>query len=206
MPAHTLTPDGLITGVRHAVSPNADARPDGERISLVVVHGISLPPRRFGGSAIEAFFTNRLDPEEHPYFATIADLRVSAHFLVGRRGRITQFVACSARAWHAGISRWRGRERCNDFSIGIELEGCDDIHYTAAQYGALARLVHLLRSRYPIVDIAGHSDVAPGRKSDPGPAFDWGRLLRVLGDPAWSRGKVGLTAVVASTGCSRHPG
>lgn len=206
MPPHALNSDGWVSGIRHLSSPNADARPEGAVISLAVVHGISLPPRRFGGTAIEEYFTNRLDPAAHPYFVTIVDLRVSAHFLIGRRGRITQFVACNTRAWHAGLSCWRGRERCNDFSVGIELEGCDEIPYTSLQYGALARLVRLLRNRYPIVDIAGHSDIAPGRKSDPGPAFDWGRLLRALDDPSWTQGEAGLTAVDASTGRSRRSG
>jgi N-acetyl-anhydromuramoyl-L-alanine amidase len=149
-------------------------------IDLVVVHGISLPPGQFGGDAIARLFTNRLDPRAHPYFAGIADLRVSAHFLIRRGGELVQFVGCNNRAWHAGASSWKGRERCNDYSIGIELEGTDDTAYAAAQYTMLARLVRALRRTYPIVDLVGHSDIAPARKSDPGPAFDWARLDRLL--------------------------
>jgi len=174
---------GYANLARKFRSPNQDARPDGVAISLVVVHAISLPPGAFGGDGIVRLFTNRLDPCAHPYFATIAKLRVSAHFLVRRDGRLLQFVSCDERAWHAGASSWKGRERCNDFSIGVELEGTDDIPYAAAQYTVLARLIKALRRRYPIVDIAGHGDVAPGRKTDPGPAFDWARLRRLLGPP-----------------------
>jgi AmpD protein len=159
-------------------SPNCDDRPDDTPISLLVVHGISLPPGHFGGDAIERLFTNRLDPRAHPSFGPIADLRVSAHFLIRRDGRLMQFVGCARRAWHAGESSWRGRARCNDFSIGVELEGTDTRRYTAAQYRALGRLARALVRRYPIVDIAGHSDIAPGRKTDPGPAFEWERLAR----------------------------
>ena len=148
--------------------------------SLAVIHGISLPPGRFGGPGVIDLFTNRLDPTAHPYFAGIARLRVSAHFLIRRRGELLQFVACDERAWHAGASEWRGRTGCNDYSIGFELEGTDDRPYTAAQYVRLARLIRLLRRRYPLDDIVGHSDVAPGRKTDPGPAFDWAKLRRLL--------------------------
>lgn len=161
-------------------SPNADRRPPGVAVTLVVVHGISLPPGRFGGDAIERLFTNRLDPAAHPSFGDLAALRVSAHFLVRRDGSLVQFVGCDDRAWHAGASAWKGRERCNDYSIGIELEGTDDRAYTAAQYRRLARLIRRLRRRYPLDDLAGHSDIAPGRKTDPGPAFDWDRLRRLL--------------------------
>ena len=161
-------------------SPNCDDRPNGTPISMVVVHGISLPPGRFGGDAIARLFTNRLDPAAHESFATIAALRVSAHFLIRRDGALVQFVPCGRRAWHAGESSWRGRARCNDCSIGIELEGTDSLPYTGAQYAMLARLVRALRSRYPITDIVGHSDIAAGRKSDPGKAFDWSRLGRRL--------------------------
>jgi AmpD protein len=150
-------------------------------VSLVVVHGISLPPGRFGGDGIERLFTNTLDPHAHPYYATIAHLRVSAHFLVRRDGQVVQFVPCNLRAWHAGASSWRGRERCNDFSVGIELEGTDTRPYAARQYHRLARLVRALRRRYPIAHLVGHCDVAPGRKTDPGPAFDWKRLRDLLG-------------------------
>jgi len=172
---------GRASLARWIPSPNCDARPADEDITLVVVHGISLPPGVFGGEAIERLFTNRLDPAAHPSFAAPAALRVSAHFLVRRDGELIQFVACADRAWHAGASSWRGRERCNDFSIGVELEGTDDTPYMDAQYTVLTRLVRALARRYPIADVAGHSDVAPGRKTDPGPAFAWGRLALLTG-------------------------
>ncbi len=162
-------------------SPNHDARPAGTRVSLLVVHGISLPPGEFGGDGIERLFTNRLDPGAHPYYAAVAALKVSAHFLIRRDGALIQFVRCADRAWHAGASAWQGRPRCNDFSIGVELEGTDEIAYAGAQYAMLARLAKALRRRYPIDDIVGHSDIAPGRKTDPGPAFDWARLRRLAG-------------------------
>jgi AmpD protein len=170
---------GYTTAARQIRSPNQDARPPGVPIDLVVVHGISLPPGEFGGDAITRLFTNTLDPAAHPSFSAIAALRVSAHFLIGRTGELVQFVGCNERAWHAGVSSWKGRERCNDFSIGIELEGTDDAPYASAQYTTLARLVRALKRAYPIADLVGHSDVAPGRKSDPGPAFDWARLARL---------------------------
>jgi AmpD protein len=172
--------DGRASASRRVHSPNRDERPPGTAITLLVVHGISLPPGEFGGDAIERLFANRLDPDAHPYFATIAQLRVSAHFLVRRDGRLLQFVPCAQRAWHAGASAWRGRERCNDFSIGIELEGTDALPYTRGQYRMLGRIIRALARRYPIEDVVGHSDVAPGRKTDPGPAFDWPRLARAL--------------------------
>ena len=175
----SIDADGRAAPARQIPSPNHDARPAGTRISLVVVHGISLPPGEFGGDGIERLFTNRLDPGAHPYFATVATLRVSAHFLIRRDGALLQFVSCADRAWHAGVSAWNGRSRCNDFSIGVELEGTDLIAYTSAQYAMLARLAKALRRRYPIAAIVGHCDVAPGRKTDPGPAFDWGRLHRL---------------------------
>jgi AmpD protein len=171
---------GYATLARQIRSPNHDARPAGTAVSLVVVHGISLPPGEFGGDGITRLFTNRLDPRAHPYYVDIAQIRVSAHFLVRRDGALVQFVGCFERAWHAGASAWKGRESCNDFSIGIELEGSDDVAYAAAQYTMLARLIRALRRAYPIGDIAGHSDIAPGRKTDPGPAFDWARLHRLL--------------------------
>lgn len=164
-------------------SPNRDARPQATPITLIVVHGISLPPGQFCGDAVERLFTNRLDPAAHPYYATIAGLRVSTHFLVRRDAALLQFVPCTQRAWHAGESAWRGRSRCNDFSIGIELEGTDESPYAAAQYTLLARLVRALRRHYPIEEVVGHSDIAPGRKTDPGPAFDWPRLRRLLARP-----------------------
>jgi AmpD protein len=168
--------EGWVAAARRVVSPNQDRRPDGERIRLIVIHSISLPPGRFGGEAIEQLFTNRLDPAGHPYFAEVHRLRVSAHFLVRRDGELLQFVATPRRAWHAGVSCWRGRERCNDFAIGIELEGTDDRDFTAAQYQRLAALVRQLREWHPIEAVVGHADIAPGRKTDPGPHFDWRRL------------------------------
>ncbi len=167
-------------------SPNCDERPAGTRATLIVVHGISLPPGQFGGSGVSALFTNALDPAAHPYYREIAHMRVSAHFFIRRDGALFQFVACSRRAWHAGVSSWRGVRTCNDFSVGIELEGTDDLAYTAPQYAVLARVARGLCRRYPIRDMVGHSDVAPGRKTDPGPAFDWSRLGRLLGVPPTS--------------------
>lgn len=162
--------------MRRVPSPNWDRRPPDARVTLAVVHGISLPPGRFGGDEILALFTNTLDCDAHPYFASLKDLRVSAHFLVRRDGDLIQFVSCDARAWHAGVSRWRGQERCNDFSIGIELEGTDTVAYADAQYRTLAALLSAARRAYPLRDVARHSDIAPGRKTDPGPAFDWSRI------------------------------
>lgn len=161
-------------------SPNVDFRPEGESVSLVVIHAISLPPDRFGGAGVEQLFTNALDPSAHPYFATIHHLRVSAHFFIRRTGEAICFVPPELRAWHAGVSSWRGRERCNDFSIGIELEGCDTLPFEPVQYEVLADLLADLCSRFPIEGITGHSDIAPGRKTDPGPMFAWGRLKRIL--------------------------
>ena len=175
----TIDAAGYATTARRVRSPNRDARPSGLPIELVVVHGISLPPGEFGGDGIAQLFTNTLDPHAHPYFESIAKLRVSSHFLIRRDGELVQFVGCNERAWHAGASSWKGRERCNDFSIGIELEGTDELPYAAAQYTMLARLLRALRHAYPIVDVVGHSDIAPGRKTDPGAAFDWARLARL---------------------------
>ena len=171
---------GIVDRAVWLPSPNHDDRPEREPVTLLVVHGISLPPGEFGHGAVEALFCNALDPDAHPYFRQVADLRVSAHFLIARSGVLTQFVSCDRRAWHAGKSQWRGRERCNDFSIGVELEGADDVRYEPGQYESLARLIIALRGRYPITDIAGHSDIAPGRKTDPGPAFQWCRLEATL--------------------------
>ena len=173
--------DGWVAAAARIDSPNRDARPDASPPTLVVIHGISLPPGRFGGDGIVRLFTNTLDPAAHPFYATIAGLRVSAHFLVRRDGALAQFVSCAERAWHAGVSSWRGRARCNDFSLGIELEGADTVPYTARQYATLAGLLRALRRRYPLEAAVGHSDVAPGRKTDPGPAFDWDRLARLAG-------------------------
>jgi AmpD protein len=172
-----LDAEGWLDGARRIDSPNRDARPEGEAISLLVIHNISLPPGQFGGPGVEQLFTNRLDPKEHPYYAGIQGLRVSSHFFIRRDGELIQFVACSRRAWHAGVSAWRGREHCNDFSIGVELEGTDHTPFTDAQYAVLNRLLEVLRAAYPITGQAGHSDIAPGRKSDPGPYFDWNRVV-----------------------------
>ncbi len=174
---------GLAACARHVPSPNCDERPDGVQPDLIVVHGISLPPGEFGGPWIDALFTNRLDPAAHPAFAAVAGLRVSSHFLIRRDGELVQYVSINRRAWHAGDSRYLGRERCNDFSVGIEVEGADEVPYTPGQYEMLARLVRALREAVPSLGeaaIVAHSDVAPGRKSDPGPAFDWGLLARSL--------------------------
>jgi AmpD protein len=180
--AFGIDADGVVVGVRQIASPNYDDRPDPADIALIVVHGISLPPGQYGGDGIIELFSNTLDPAAHPYYATVAGLRVSAHFLVRRDGALVQFVPCTKRAWHAGASCWNGRTRCNDFSIGIELEGADDEPYTDAQYATLVALIDALCARYPIEDVVGHSDIAPGRKTDPGPEFDWTRLGRTMDD------------------------
>ena len=170
---------------RHVPSPNCNARPIGVQVDLLVVHNISLPPGQFGGDHITALFTNTLDPDGHPFFKDIAGLEVSAHFLIRRDGECLQFVSTEERAWHAGQSAWCGRQNCNDFSIGIELEGTDTVDYTEAQYAQLCQLVRRLQHRYPRLKdgaIVGHSDIAPGRKTDPGPAFDWSRFRHALKD------------------------
>ncbi|MGH8355650.1 MAG: 1,6-anhydro-N-acetylmuramyl-L-alanine amidase AmpD [Pseudomonas sp.] len=174
--------NGWCQGIRHCPSPNFNARPQGE-ISLLVIHNISLPPGQFGTGKVQEFFQNRLRADEHPYFAGIAALQVSAHFLIERDGGVTQFVSCLERAWHAGVSRFEGRENCNDFSLGIELEGTDEQPFTDAQYRSLVALIRLLQGAYPALTlerICGHSDIAPSRKTDPGPAFDWPRLRTAL--------------------------
>jgi len=181
MEVHTAT--GLLTGVRQILSPHRDARPSGAVTDLIVVHGISLPPGDFGGPWIEQFFTGNLPATVHPYFAEIGARRVSAHLLIRRDGEILQFVPFQARAWHAGVSRYEGREACNDFSIGIELEGTDDGEYRDPQYAQLAAAIHALCAAYPALNarrVVGHSDVAPGRKTDPGATFDWPRLRTLL--------------------------
>lgn len=171
---------------RHAAwlpSPNHNARPPGAVVDLIVVHSISLPPGVFGGDAVARLFTNTLDWDAHPYFQGIRGLQVSAHFVIRRDGQVQQFVNTDDRAWHAGVSRYRGREARNDDSIGIELEGLEGGRFEAAQYAALAPLCATLAAHYPIADIAGHEDIAPGRKHDPGEGFEWPRLQRLLGWP-----------------------
>ena len=175
-----LNREGVLEGAIQVASANCDERPDGETVTLVVVHAISLPPGEFGGDAIERLFTNTLDCAAHLYFEALRDLRVSAHFLIRRAGEIVQFVPCGKRAWHAGAACYGGRERCNDFSVGIELEGTGDIAYTDPQYEVLTALGGELYARYPITDMVAHSDIAPGRKTDPGPSFDWKRLRAEL--------------------------
>lgn len=172
-----LPDSGLLHDARQAGSPNCDDRPSAIAVDALIVHYISLPPGRFVGDAVDRLFTNRLDPADHASFAAIAGLRVSAHLFVRRRGEVIQFVDCDRRAWHAGASRLREREHCNDFSIGVELEGDGGHRFTDAQYRRLAAIVHRLCTRYPLRWVAGHSDVAPGRKEDPGPFFDWQRFL-----------------------------
>lgn len=182
-----ISPAGWLTGARVCASPNFDPRPDAADISLLVIHNISLPPGRFGGAYIDQLFCNRLDADAHPYFATLRGLRVSAHVLIRRDGGLTQYVPFSARAWHAGVSTYEGRERCNDFSIGVELEGTDTQPFTAKQYQRLVVLTRSLLATYPRLRasrIVGHSDIAPGRKTDPGPCFDWHRYFGALASDA----------------------
>ena len=169
---------GWLQGARRIASPNFGPRPAGTAVDLVVVHSISLPPGQYGGDAIERLFTNRLDAAAHPYFETIRGLRVSAHFLIRRDGELVQFVSCDKRAWHAGESAWKGRTGCNDFSVGIELEGLEGGTFEEAQYERLAATLAGLAARYPIGAVAGHEHVAPGRKADPGAGFDWAGLRR----------------------------
>ena len=173
----------FVTGnIRFIPSPNFDERPTGCEINLLVIHNISLPPDEFGGDGVLELFTNRLDPEAHPYYGSIYGLRVSSHFLIRRDGETIQFVPCEKRAWHAGESCWQGRRSCNDYSIGIELEGSDSVPFADVQYAVLAALTRALQKKYPITDIAGHSDIAPGRKTDPGPCFDWARYRALLSE------------------------
>jgi len=174
---------GWLNKANKLESPNADLRPDANEISLLVIHNISLPPEQFGGPYIAQLFSNSLDPQEHPYFRDIYQLKVSSHLLIDRQGQLTQFVPFDKRAWHAGVSEFKGRNHCNDFSIGIELEGADHIPFTDNQYSVLAQASQQIISHYPMITgdrIVGHSDIAPGRKTDPGPAFDWQRYRRML--------------------------
>lgn len=173
MKPYVIDQAGYCTQATQIASPNFDARPEGAIPTLIVVHNISLPPQQYGGNGIIQLFTNQLNPDEHPYYAEISHLKVSSHFLIRRDGTLIQLVSCLDRAWHAGASNWHGRERCNDFSIGIELEGSDFEAFEVAQYFTLNQLTTSLKTQYPIEAVTGHSDIAPDRKTDPGPFFDW---------------------------------
>jgi AmpD protein len=171
----SLNSAGFVDQAKTIASPNFDERPHAE-ISLIVIHNISLPPNEFGGNGVIQLFTNSLNPDEHPYYAQIHTQKVSAHFLIRRDGELIQFVSCLQRAWHAGLSNWQGRERCNDFSIGIELEGSDFVAFEDVQYATLNALIACLKKSYPINAVTGHSDIAPNRKTDPGPFFEWTKI------------------------------
>lgn len=175
--------DGWLDGARRVPTTWFDRRPENEAVSLILIHYISLPPNSFGGGYIDKLFTGTLDPNEHPYFKGLYGFKCSSHFFIDRFGRITQYVSCNDRAWHAGRSSWHGHKECNDYSVGIELEGCSWCAYTHEQYESLIPLIRALQSRYPGIgqNLAGHSDVAPGRKSDPGPWFDWERVRAAVG-------------------------
>ena len=176
-----------LVGVRIVQSPNYDERPDLSGIGLLVIHGISLPPREYGGGFIDQLFTNTLIAEAHPYFAEVHELRVSSHLLIDRKGNVTQYVPFTKRAWHAGESSFNGRKKCNDFAIGIELEGTDTAAYTRAQYASLCNLSKSIMQRYPKITssrIVGHCDIAPGRKTDPGSSFNWPLFLNMLEQPS----------------------
>ena len=170
-----INSDGICSEAKFIASPNIDARPNAEDISLIVIHNI-LPPKQYGGNGVIDLFSNQLNPDEHPYYAEIAPLKVSSHFFIRRDGELIQFASCNDRAWHAGASNWQGRERCNDFSIGIELEGSDFEAFEPMQYETLESLITSIKTRYPIEAITGHSDISPGRKTDPGPYFNWSRI------------------------------
>jgi N-acetyl-anhydromuramoyl-L-alanine amidase len=180
---HIDRDSGLLREARQVNSPNCDERPDNAELDLLVIHNISLPPQKFGGPWIDALFSNTLDPNAHPYFAEIHQMQVSSHILIRRDGEVVQYVPFHKRAWHAGVSNFEGRERCNDFSIGIELEGADEVPYEQIQYVTLAKLITALEQAYPTLSrkrMVGHNDIAPGRKTDPGPAFDWDELYATL--------------------------
>lgn len=178
MKPFTIDQTGFCPQATQISSPNFDVRPEGVMPILIVVHNISLPPQQYGGNGIIELFTNQLTPDEHPHYAEISHLKVSSHFLIRRDGALIQFVSCLDRAWHAGVSQWQGRERCNDFSIGIELEGSDFEAFEAAQYQTLNQLIASLKAQYNIEGVTGHSDIAPGRKTDPGPFFDWSLVYK----------------------------
>jgi AmpD protein len=175
-----INSQGFINHAKQVCSPNFDARPCPDtvapEISMIVIHNISLPPNQYGGNGIGELFTNTLNPDEHPYYTQIYTHKVSSHFLIRRDGELVQFVSCLQRAWHAGVSNWLGRERCNDFSVGIEMEGSDFETFEPAQYNSLQLLIKILKQTYPIQHIVGHSDIAPGRKTDPGPYFEWAKI------------------------------
>lgn len=182
--AGALWANGWYRFARHVRSPNCGPRPQGAVIDLLILHSISLPPGQYGGPEVEALFTNTLDWDAHPYFQQIRGLRVSAHFFIRRGGELLQFVSCDERAWHAGVSSYRGREQCNDDSIGIELEGLEGLSFEPAQYETLTSVCAALGAHYPVAFVAGHEHVAPGRKADPGAGFDWADLQHSLGWPA----------------------
>ena len=171
-----INAEGFIKDIKHILSPNHDSRPKDSVINLLVIHNISLPPDQYGGDYIEHFFTNQLNSSIDPYFQKIKNIKVSSHFVINREGNLIQYVSCKNRAWHAGVSEWNGKKNCNDYSIGIELEGSDHIEYTESQYEKLNQLIDCLKSHYAIEDIVGHSDIAPGRKTDPGTSFDWKKI------------------------------
>ena len=177
---HSAWDSGWLASATHCPSPNYGPRPQGTVIDLVVVHSISLPPQHYGTGDVQRLFTNQLDWDAHPYFQSIRGLEVSAHFFISRQGTVWQFVSCDDRAWHAGASSWQGRDRCNDYSIGIELEGLEGQLFEPAQYDSLAQISQCIQAQYPIQSIAGHEHIAPGRKQDPGPGFDWQRLKNAL--------------------------
>jgi N-acetyl-anhydromuramoyl-L-alanine amidase len=189
----TIWSEGWWRHARRVRSPNFGPRPHDVQITLAIVHSISLPPGMYGGDEVERFFSNRLDASAHPYFEQISAQRVSAHFFIRRDGEVVQFVSCDQRAWHAGASHWRGRDNCNDWSIGIELEGLEGERFERAQYRSLIRVLRALRARYRLTEVVGHEHVAPGRKADPGARFEWPRLTRAL------RGRLVTAAADAST-------
>ncbi len=182
METYPINDAGIASNAQFISSPNFDFRPKNE-ISMIVIHNISLPPSQYGGNGIIELFTNQLNPDEHPYYAEIYTRKVSAHFLIRRDGTLIQFISCLDRAWHAGVSSWQGRERCNDFSVGIELEGSDYENFEGAQYQTLNSLIAAITTAYPINAIVGHSDIAPGRKTDPGPYFDWQQIDKNIKNP-----------------------
>lgn len=175
-----LNNKGFVEGIKHLISPNFERRLPNEAINLIVIHAISMPPDQFGGKDIEKLFMNKLNFDEHPFYLTIKNLKVSAHFLIKRTGELIQFVSCLNKAWHAGQSSWNTRANCNDFSIGIELEGSDKKEFTEIQYENLNALLEVLCQHYPIQDVVGHSDIAPKRKTDPGPFFKWNKIRTSL--------------------------